>query len=91
MRTVVHEFLERNQYLFSIRRLSKFSVQILRDSVCLLFVKTVVVIIKSTEVPLNTSQMWSDCVPGGGGGVLSYIGDIGVCGAKGYDFLAVSV
>ena len=93
MRTVVHEFLERNQYLFSIRRLSKFSVQILRDSVCLLFVKTVVVIIKSTEVPLNTSQMWSDCVPGGGegGGVLSYIGYIGVCGAKGHDFLAVSV
>ena len=51
---------------------------------CLLFVKTVVVIIKSTEVPLNTlyiTQMYSKCVPGEGeGGIIPYIGYIGVCG-----------
>ena len=46
-------FCERNQFLFCIKMLSKFSVQILRD-MGLLFVKTVVVIIKSTEVLLNT-------------------------------------
>ena len=31
--------------------------------------------------------MYSDCVPGGGG-VLPYIGYIGVCGNKEYGFLA---
>ena len=46
-------FCERNQFLFCLKRLSKFFVQMLRD-MCLLFVKTVVVIIKSTAVPLNT-------------------------------------
>ena len=46
-------FCERNQFLFCWKRLSKFFVQMLRD-MCLLFVKTVVVIIKSTAVPLNT-------------------------------------
>ena len=46
-------FCERNQFLVCIKRLSKFSVQMLRD-MYLIFVKTVVVIIKSTEVPLNT-------------------------------------
>ena len=36
--------------------------------------------------------MYSDCVPGaGGGGVLPYIGYIGVCGNKEYGFLAVLV
>ena len=46
-------FCERNQFLFWIKRLSKFSVQMLWD-MCLLFVKTLVVIIKSTVVPLYT-------------------------------------
>ena len=47
-------YCERNLFLFCIKKLSKFSVQMLRD-VCLLFVKTVVVfIINSTVVPLYT-------------------------------------
>ena len=28
------------------------------------------------------------CSPGGGGGVLSYMGYIGMCGAKGYVFFS---
>ena len=81
-------FCERNQFLVCIKRLSKFSVQMLRD-MYLIFVKTVVVIIKSTEVPLNT---WHKCIViasrEGGGGVLPYIGYIGMCGNKEYGFLA---
>ena len=47
------DFCERNQFLFCLKRFSKFFfVQMLRD-MRLLFVKTVVVIIKSTVVPLN--------------------------------------
>ena len=53
-------FCERNQFLVCIKRLSKISVHMLRD-MYLLFVKTVVVIIKSTDVPCKHS------VPGGGG------------------------
>ena len=45
---------------------------------CLLFVKTVVVINKSTE-------------GGGGGGVIPYICYIGACGAKEYGFLSFLV
>ena len=82
-------FCERNQFLFCIKRLSKFSVQILRE-MCLLIVKTVVVIIKSAEVPLNTLHK---CIviasrEGRGGGVLPYIGYIGVCSAKEYGFFS---
>ena len=56
---------------------------------CLLFVKTVVVIINSTEVPFNALHK---CIViasrkrGGGGGVIPYIGYLGVCGAKDYVF-----
>ena len=48
-------FCESNQFLFCIKMLSKFFVQMLRD-MCLLFVKTVlvVVIIKRTVIPLYT-------------------------------------
>ena len=46
-------FCERIQFLFYIKRLSKFSVQMLWD-MCLLFVKTLVVIIKSAVVSLYT-------------------------------------
>ena len=46
------DFCERNQFLFCLKRYQSFFVQMLRD-MCLLFVKTVVVIIKSTVVPLN--------------------------------------
>ena len=42
-------FCDRNEFLVCIKRLSKFSVQMLRD-MYLIFDKTVVVIIKSTEV-----------------------------------------
>ena len=59
---------------------------------CLLFVKTVVVINKSTEVPLNTLHKWIVIVAreGRGGGVIPYIGYIGVCGAKEYVFFFLS-
>ena len=70
---------------------------------CLLFVKTVVVINKSTEVPLNTLHKCIVIVAreGGGVGVIPYICYIGVCGAtksmvfylfwskKGYQFRPV--
>ena len=47
------DFCEPNQFFFCLKGLSKqFFVHMLRD-MCLLFVKTVVVIIKSTVVPLN--------------------------------------
>ena len=61
---------------------------------CLLFVKTVVVINKSTEVPLNTLHKCIVIVAregGGGGGVIPYICYIGVCGAKEYVFLSFLV
>ena len=51
---------------------------------CLLFVKTVVVIIKSTEVPLNTLHKCKVIASREGRGVLPYIGYIGVFGAKEY-------
>jgi len=54
---------------------------------CLLFVKTVVVIIKSTEVPLNTLDKCKVIAsPEEGGRVIPYIGYLGVCGAKEYGF-----
>ena len=75
-------FCERNQFLVCIKRLSKFSVQMLRD-MYLIFVKTVVVIIKSTtEVPLNTLHKCKLIASREGRGVLPYIGYIGVFGAK---------
>ena len=57
---------------------------------CLLFVKTVVVIIKSTEAPLNTLHKYIVTALRAGG-LLPFIGYIGVCGAKGNGFLAVLV
>ena len=57
----------------------------------LLFVKTVLVIIKSTEVALNTLHKCIVIACREGGGVLPYIGYIGVCGAKEDGFLAVLV
>ena len=74
---------ERNQFLVCTKRLSKFSVQMLRD-MYLIFVKTVVVIIKSTEVPLNTLHKCKVIASREGRGVLPYIGYIGVFGAKEY-------
>ena len=54
---------------------------------CLLFVKTVVVIINSTEVQLNTLHK---CIVIAsrkrGGRVIPYIGYLGVCSAKEYGF-----
>ena len=80
-----------------LKRLSKFSAQMLPD-MCLWFVKTVVVIIKSTVVllyPLHKRKVIASRGGGGGEGeggeVLFYIGYIGICGAKGYGFLAVLV
>ena len=57
---------------------------------CLLFVKTVVVINKSTEVPLNTLHKCIVIVAREGG-VIPYICYIGVCGAKEYGFLSFLV
>ena len=45
-----------------------------------------VVIIKSTEVPLNTLHKCIVIVSREGGGLLPDMGYIGVCGAKGYGF-----
>ena len=64
---------------------------------CLLFVKTVVVIIKSTEVPLNTLHKYVVIASreggggGGGGRVIPNIGYLGVCGAEEYGFLSFLV
>ena len=69
-------FCERNQFLVCIKRLSKFSVQMLRD----MYLN----IIKSTEVPLNTLHKCKVIASREGRGVLPYIGYIGVFGAKEY-------
>ena len=59
---------------------------------CLLFVKTVVVIKQLYKQEYRSpikhfTQMYSDCGPGGwGGGVIPYICYIGVCSAKEYGF-----
>ena len=40
---------------------------------------------------MNKTALKSWILPPGGGGVLSYMGYIGVCGPKGYGFSAVLV
>ena len=40
-------------------------------------------------VSSETRNLQRAFCPGGGGGVVPYIGNIGMCGAKGYGFLAV--
>ena len=46
----------------------------------------------ATVIQEHQSDLFMVCLgPGGGGGVLLYLGYIGMCGAKGYGVLAVLV